>query len=105
MSNKTKYTWKDLVCIDGKVYAEEHPISGEREGEDDEYWDIDEFLEAVSSKYHCPIENIKTYMMDGPYFAGTIDMSQLAFGAESCGAYINGVAEWAIDDDEDEEDE
>lgn len=91
-----KYTWRDLVCINGEVFAEEHPISGKTDGEgESKYWDIDDFLDAVAAEHSCNTDDITTYMMDGENFAPSVDMSKLKFGAESCGAYINGRAEWA----------
>lgn len=86
-----KYTWKDIVEINGKYYAEEFPISGEMDGDGDDYcYQIDDFLETVAKKYKVNVDDIKTYMMNNIEF----DPTPLPFGAESCGCYIDGVAEW-----------
>lgn len=82
-----KFTWRDVVEIDGKYYAEEFPISGLMDSED--VYQIDDFLDSVGRKYNVYPGNIKTYMMDGIDF----DPKKLNFGAESCGCYINGVPE------------
>lgn len=82
-----KFTWKDIVEIDGKYYAEEFPISGLMDSED--VYQIDDFLESVGRKYNVYPGNIKTYMMDGIDF----DPKEVEFGAESCGCYINGIPE------------
>jgi len=86
-----EYTWKDIVKINGKCYAEEFEISGEMDG-DDAYM-IDEFLSAVAEKHNVDVDDVETYMMDGIHF----NPKELPFGAESCGCYIDGVAEWLID--------
>lgn len=100
-----EYTWKDIICVKGKeIFAEEHAISGEMDGEgNDAYWQIDDFLEAAAKKHDCDIDDITTYMMDGEGFNGDapFDVSELPFGIESCGAYIDGVGEWALDEDDD----
>ena len=53
---------------------------------DAEFYQIDDFLEAVAKKYGVGSGEVKTYMMAG------IDFSpkELPFGAESCGCYKNG---------------
>ena len=87
------YTWKDIVAINGICYAEEFPISGEKDGdEDDVYYQLDDFYEAVAEKYGVDVDDIETYMMDGIEF----DPRVLAWGAEDCGCYIDGTAEWLI---------
>ena len=86
-----KFTWRDIVEINGKHYAEEFPISGLKDGES--VYQIDDFLDAVGRKYNVEPEKIKTYMMDGIDF----DPKELCFGAESCGCYINGVPEECYD--------
>lgn len=91
-TERTTYTWKDIVCINGVCYAEEFPISGERDNSDDIYYQLDDFYEAVAEKYGVDVDEIKTYMMDGIEF----DPQVLAWGAEDCGCYIDGVAEWLI---------
>lgn len=91
------YTWKDIVDINGVCYAEEFPISGEKDGdEDDAYYQLDDFYEAVAKKYGVDVDDIETYMMDGIEF----DPRVLPWGAEDCGCYIDGVAEWLIGLDE-----
>lgn len=91
------YTWKDIVDINGVCYAEEFPISGEKDGdEDDAYYRLDDFYEAVAQKYGVDVDDIETYMMDGIEF----DPRVLPWGAEDCGCYIDGVAEWLIGLDE-----
>ena len=88
------FTWKDIVMIDGKVYAEEFPISGRMDDED--VWQIDDFISAVAEKYGVDTDDVETYLMDDIDF----DASQLAFGAEECGCYIDGYSELEIDEDE-----
>lgn len=91
------YTWKDIVAINGVCYAEEFPISGKKDGdEDDAYYQLDDFYEAVAEKYGVDTDDIETYMMDGIEF----DQRVLAWGAEDCGCYIDGTAEWLIGLDE-----
>ena len=85
------YTWKDIVEINGKHYAEEHIISGEMDNED--IYQIDSYLEAVADKHNVDVDDIKTYMMDDIEF----NPKEMPYGAEDCGCYINGIAEWLID--------
>lgn len=82
-----KFTWRDIVEINGKHYAEEFSISGLMD--DENVYQIDDFLDSVGRKYNVYPGNIKTYMMDNIDF----DPKELRFGAESCGCYINGVPE------------
>ena len=83
------FTWKDIVQIDGKLYEEEFQISGLMD--DENTYQIDEFLEAVAKKYDVSPENIKTYVMDN------IQPSPMEFIlAEDCGCYIDGTPEWYI---------
>lgn len=84
-----RYTWKDVVSINGKLSVEEFPISGEMDGE---YYRIEDFLESVAEKYSVDIDDINTYTMDDIDF----NPKELKIGAEDCGCYINGVAEWKI---------
>ena len=86
-----KYTWKDIVRINDMLYCEEFPISGEMD--DPDTYRIDDFMNAVAEKYSCSTDDIETYMLDNIEF----DPSDLPFGAEACGCYIDGVAEWEID--------
>lgn len=98
-SRPFKYTWKDLVCANDKVYACEFPISGViDEIEDDDFaYQIDDFIEAAAREFNCSEDDIKTYTMDGEDFTDIeYDPKTLSFGAEDCGAYINGIAEWTI---------
>lgn len=85
-----RYTWKDVVSINGKLLVEEFPISGEMDGE---YYRIEDFLESVAEKYSVNIDDINTYTMDDVDF----NPKELKIGAEDCGCYINGVAEWKIE--------
>ena len=85
---KKEYVWKDIVRIKGKDTAEVFPISGIMD--DDTHYQIDDFLEAVADKYDVDTDDIETYMMDAIAF----DPATVAFGAEDCGCYIDGVAEW-----------
>lgn len=88
--NKNKYTWKDVVKVNGKITAEEFEISGVMD--DDDVCQIDDFLKAVAQKYGVDIDDVETYMMDDIDF----NPSELPYGAEECGCYINGVAEWLL---------
>lgn len=83
LTDVSKYVWYDIVSVNGKITAERFPISGEM---DDEYYQIDDFLEAVAKKYCVEPDEVKTYMMDGIDF----DPKGLPFGAEVCGCYKNG---------------
>lgn len=85
--NIRKYTWKDIVSINGRLSIEEFPISGEMDGE---YYRIDDFLESISKKYNVDIDSIATYMLDNINF----NPEELKIGVEECGCYINGIAEW-----------
>jgi hypothetical protein len=88
-----KYTWKDIVKIGDKVYAEEHEISGETEGGIlSQHYKVDDFFLAVSKKYMVNIDDIKTYMFDNIEFNPT----GLEFGATDCGCYIDGEPEWLL---------
>lgn len=92
--NEKNYTWKDLICVNGQVYAEEFPVDCPNENEPA---NCDNFLEHVRKKYNT--DEFKTYTFDGEEFAPSdYDKSKLPYGAEACGLYINGVAEWLIED-------
>lgn len=94
---KNKYTWKDIVSINGNIYTEEFPISGRIdviEGED--VYQIDDFIDAVAKKHGVDTDEVETYMMDGIRF----NPEDLPYGAEECGCYINGVPEWTIKNEE-----
>ena len=88
--SKNKYMWKDIVKVNGKIYPEEFEISGEMD--DENTYCIGDFLDAVSQKYGVDTDDVETYMMDDIEF----NPKELPFGAEECGCYINGVAEWLI---------
>lgn len=90
MSIKNKCTWRDIVKVNGEIHAEEFPISGDKDCEG--IYIIDDYIEAVAEKYGVERDSIETYMMDGINF----DPFILPYGAEECGCYINGVAEWMI---------
>lgn len=83
LNDVSNYVWYDIVSVNGKITAEEFPISGET---DAEFYQIDDFLEAVAKKYGVGSDEVKTYMMDGIDF----DPKELPFGAEACGCYKNG---------------
>lgn len=87
---KNKYTWKDVVKVNGKITTEEFEISGEMDDEDT--YQIDDFLVAVAQKYGVDVDDVETYMMDDIDF----NPENLPYGAEECGCYINGVAEWLL---------
>ena len=88
--SKTKYTWKDIVKVNGIISAEEFEISGKMDDEDT--YQIDNFYDAVANKYNVDVGDIETYIMDDIDF----NAKELPFGAEDCGCYINGKAEWLI---------
>lgn len=88
--NNNKYAWKDIVKVNGIISAEEFEISGEMDGED--IYQIDDFIESVAEKYGVDTDDVETYMMDDIKF----NAKELPFGAEDCGCYINGIAEWLI---------
>ena len=87
-----KYTWKDIVKVNGEIHAEEFEISGEMD--DENTFIIDDFIEAVAKKYGVDPDDVETYMLDDIYF----DVQELPYGAEACGCYINGIPEWYIKD-------
>ena len=89
-----KYTWKDIVKIGDKVFCEEFPISGDTDG-DGEYYRIDDFMTAVAETHGVDIDEIQTYMMDSDM---EFEVDGLEFGAEACGCYIDGIAEWLINE-------
>ena len=89
ISDCDNYTWKDIVKIHDEIYAEEFHISGKMDGEN---YDIGDFLSSVADKYDVDVDDVKTYMMDNIEF----DPKGLPYGAEECGCYINGVAEWIV---------
>lgn len=93
-------TWKDLVRINDKVYAEEFPIENVTDEDDycNDIFRVEMFLRAVAEKYNCDVDDIKTWFLDGDDFDEGADMPEdyvkaLPFGAEDCGAYINGEPE------------
>lgn len=79
-------------CCKGqwKISTEEFEISGVMDDED--VYQIDDFLEAVAQKYGVDVDDVETYMMDDIEF----NPEELPYGAEACGCYINGVAEWLL---------
>lgn len=90
------YTWKDVVKIGNEIHAEEFEISGEMD--DDTHYDISNFLHAVAEKYNVDVDDVKTYIMDNIEFdPDDLPFNELPIGAEDCGCYINGVAEWLIE--------
>lgn len=92
MSELIKYTWKDIVSINGVITAEEFPICGEIEALEGTVYKIDDFYDAVAEKYGVNRDDILTYMMDGINF----NPNNLPWGAEECGCYIDGIPAWAI---------
>jgi hypothetical protein len=86
------YIWKDIVSINGSISAEEFPISGDMD--DEMHYDISDFLYAVAAKYGVDSDDVETYVMDDIDF----DPTTVPYGAEACGCYINGVAEWLLDE-------
>ena len=87
---KNKYIWKDIVKVNEQITAEEFEISGKMDGEN--IYIIDDFIMSVAKKYGINTDEIKTYMLDNIEF----NPKELPYGAEACGCYINGVAEWLI---------
>lgn len=85
-----QYVWKDIVKVNGWISAEAYPISGKMTT--DEHYEIDDFLSAVAKKYDVSPDDVQTYMMDNIEF----DPSTVPFGAEACGCYVDGIAEWLI---------
>jgi len=83
-----RYKWKDIVRIDGKLFVEEFSITGEMDTPNT--YCIDEFIDMVSKKYNVEPDKIETLMSDGFPF----DSKTFPGIAESCGCYINGIAEW-----------
>jgi hypothetical protein len=83
------HIYKDLVCVRGKVYAEEFPISGEMD--DESVYRIDDFLDAVAKKHHCQPDEVITYLEDVWHFTTDYNVSQLSFGPKECGFYIDGT--------------
>ena len=85
-----QFTWRDIVEVHGKYYAEEFPISGIMDCSD--AYQIDDFLDAVAEKYNVDLrkEQIKTYVMDNIDF----NPEEVEFEAEDCGCYIDGKPEW-----------
>lgn len=82
-----EFVWQDIVEINGKIYTEQFPISGLMDDEDT--YQIDDFLKAVAEKHKVEIGDVKTYMMDNIDF----NVENLPYGAESCGCYIDGEPE------------
>ena len=99
VTDRNTVTWKDLVCVNGKVYAEEFPIDNGFDYVDGEgvIFRMDNFVDALVKKYDCDDEAIAIYTIDGEVFDEGADLpdgfyqsGEITFGAESCGAYING---------------
>ena len=78
-----KFTWKDIVEIRGEYHYEEFPISGLMD--DENIYQIDEFLDAVGRKYNAYPDLIKTEMMDG--------FNHVDVEAYELGCFINGEPE------------
>jgi hypothetical protein len=87
-----RYTWRDIVKINGKVYCEEFPISGKKDAED--IYQIDDFIEAVAKKHGVDTDDVETLTMNNNLDIG--DIKDLEYGIEKCGCYINGIAEWLL---------
>ena len=87
---KAGHTWKDIVCINGEIFAEEFSISGKMDNDDT--YQVDDFIESVAKKHGVSADEMETYMLDGIDF----NSQELPFGAEECGCYINGIAEWLM---------
>ena len=60
--------------------------------DNDETYQVDDFIESVAKKHGVSADEVETYMLDGIDF----DSQELPFGAEECGCYINGIAEWLM---------
>lgn len=86
---KHHFTWKDIVQVDGKLYEEEFSISGLMD--DENTYQIDDFLEAVAKKYDVNPEDIKTYVMDNIQ----LNPTEIILAGD-CGCYIDGTPEWCI---------
>lgn len=93
-------TWKDLVRINDKIYAEEFPIENVTDKDKDgcDIYRVDMFMNAVAEKHGCNVNDITTWFMDGDDFDEGADMPKgyiksFPFGAEDCGPYINGEPE------------
>lgn len=87
-----QFIWKDIVNVNGMISAEAYPISGKMT--DDDHYEIDDFLTSVAKKYDVAVDDVKTYMMDNIEFDPKT--LPLPFGAEDCGCYVNGIAEWLV---------
>lgn len=91
-----KYSWKDIVLYNGKLYAFDFPISGEidRFEDDDFAWQIDDFIESAAKELNCTEADIMLYTMDE--IKGHDDeFKDLPLSISECGAYINNLPEWA----------
>lgn len=82
-----KFTWKDIVEIRGELHYEEFPISGLMD--DENTYQIDEFLDAVGRKYNAYPDLIKTEMMDG--------LDHIDVESYDLGCFINGIPEEEYD--------
>ncbi|MBQ7818585.1 MAG: hypothetical protein IJ341_02690 [Bacteroidales bacterium] len=90
---KEYFEWCDIVKLpDGQIVAERHPISGIMDA--DAIYQIDDFYDAVASKYGVEADDIQTYMMDNIDF----DPATLPWGAAECGCYVDGIPEESLEE-------
>lgn len=85
------YTWKDIVripCGPTHIYLmEEFPITGHKD--DDQHYQIDEFITAVGQKHLVDPDSVQCYMLDQFELPDPCSLDPAV-----CGCYINGKPEW-----------
>lgn len=82
--NEHKFSWRDIVLVNGEFHEEEFPISGEMDAPD--IYRIDEFLSAVADKYGVYADDVQTYLMDGIEYPA----KQFPGAIYRIGLYIDG---------------
>ena len=62
----SKYTWKDIIKVNGEIHAVEYPISGETISMDDGdfAYDCNDFFEAVANDYNIHQSEVQTYLFE-----------------------------------------
>lgn len=88
-----KYTWRDIVKVHQlgsfQYSIEEFPISGKMD--DENHYQLDDFVRAVALKYGVTEDDVECYMMDSFDFPTTV-----GWDVATLGCYIFGKPEWAV---------
>ena len=96
MQIKQKLTWKDIIRVNNKYYLEEFPVTWDDKSQTT--FNVDNFMNECAKKHNCQINEIETITFSGAehFDIPNSEIKRLGVGLESCGGYVNGVAEWLI---------